>query len=104
MTVLQVWIIAGIPAIVLAGALFYGRSRVRTALGYLVLAAAFAVMLLADRASAGVFGVLIALLYAWGRGGTAESEIVETSLIGVPDEVRRPVRHPTVDTKPAGQR
>ena len=97
MSILQVWLVVGIPAVVLGGALFYGRSRVRTALGYLVLLAAFGLMLLVDRASAGFFGVVVALLYAWGRGGSAESEPAETSLIGVPDEVRRPVRHPETD-------
>lgn len=100
MTILQVWLVVGLPAIVLGGALFYGRSRLRTGLGYLVLLAAFAVMLTVDRASAGVLGLAVALLYAWGRGGSAESEVVDTSLIGVPDEVRRPVRHPAANSGP----
>jgi hypothetical protein len=103
-TALQAWLIVGIPAVVLAGALFYGRSRLRTALGYLVLFGAAALMLFVDRASAGFFGVLAALLYAWGRGGSAESEAMETSLIGVPDEVRRPVRHPESDVTDRARR
>ncbi len=92
MSILQAWLIVGIPALVLAAALFYGRSRVRTRLGYLVLLVAFAVLTPVDPASGAVVGGVVALLYAAGRGGEAESEHVDTSTIAVPDEVRRPVR------------
>jgi hypothetical protein len=91
-SITQAWLIVGIPALVLAAALFYGRSRVRTRLGYLVLLAAFAVLTPVDPASGAVVGGVVALLYAAGRGGEAESEYVDTSTIAVPEEVRRPVR------------
>lgn len=92
MTILQVWLVIGVPSLVLASALFYGRSRVRTMLGYVVLLAAFAAMTVVDRASGAVIGGLIALLYAAGRGGAADSAAENTSTIEVPDEVRRPAR------------
>ena len=93
MNVLQVWMVVGIPAIVLSVALFYGRSRVRTLFGFLVLLAAAGYMATVDRASAAALGLLVALLYAAGRGGTADTEDFNTSLIAVPDEVRRSARH-----------
>lgn len=92
MTILQVWLVVGVPALVLACALFYGRSRVRTGLGYLVLMVAFALMLTVDRGSAAVIGGVAALLYAAGRGGSAESEVIDSSTIAVPDSTRRPAR------------
>ena len=95
MSILQVWLVAGVPGLVLALALFYGRSRVRTALGYLVLLATFAVVSLVDRASGAVIGGLAALLYAAGRGGQEDARPQNTSTIAVPDEVRRPARHPS---------
>lgn len=93
MTILQAWLFVGIPCLVAAFALFYGRSRIRTLLGYLVLAVAFGVMMLFDRSSAAGIGAIGALLYAAGRGGAAESEMVDTSTIAVPDSVRRTARY-----------
>lgn len=95
MSILQVWLVVGIPGLVLAFSLFYGRSRVRTLFGYLVLGAVFALMLTVDRGSAAAIGGLAALLYAAGRGGEAESQGVDTSTIAVPDQVRRPARAKT---------
>lgn len=95
MTILQVWLVVGIPGLVLAFALFYGASRLRTMLGYAVLLIVFGLMLTVDRGSAAVIGGLGALLYAAGRGGEAESHGENTSTIAVPDQVRRPVRHGT---------
>ncbi|MBA2529979.1 MAG: hypothetical protein H0V19_08480 [Euzebyales bacterium] len=92
MGILQVWLVVGVPALALAAALFYGRSRLRTGLGYLVLLGAFAAMTAVDRSSGAVIGGLIALLYAAGRGGEADREEVDTSTIAVPDDVRRPAR------------
>src|SRR5688572_16266619 len=40
LTILQAWLFVGIPCLVVAFSLFYGRSRIRTLLGYLVLAVA----------------------------------------------------------------
>lgn len=92
MSILQVWLVVGIPGLVLALALFYGRSRLRTMLGYAVLLIVFGLMLTVDRGSAAVIGGAAALLYAAGRGGEAESRGEDTSTIAVPDQVRRPVR------------
>lgn len=92
MSTLQVWLVVGVPALVLAFALFYGRSRIRSLLGYLVLAIAAGIMLTVDRASGALVGGLAALLYAAGRGGQAETEVVDTSTMAVPDTVRRPAR------------
>lgn len=92
MSILQVWLVVGVPALVLAFALFYGTSPLRSALGYLVLMGAFGLMLTVDRGSAAVIGGIAALLYAAGRGGQAESRGENTSTIAVPEQVRRPVR------------
>lgn len=73
MTVLQVWLVFGLPALLLGLALFVGRSPWRSALGYVVLLAGFGAVAAFDRASAGVFGGLLALLYAAGRGGVTET-------------------------------
>ena len=93
MSILQVWLVVGIPGLILATALFYGRSRLRTMLGYGVLLLVFGLLLTVDRSSAAVIGGLAALLYGAGRGGEAESHGENTSTIAVPDQVRRPVRH-----------
>ncbi len=72
MTVLQAWLLIGIPCLVLGMGLFLGRSLLRSALGYLVLGVGFAAMMVYDRASGAFFGALIALAYAAGRGGSAD--------------------------------
>lgn len=95
MSILQAWLVAGIPGLVVAFALFYGRSRVRALLGYVVLLVAFGAMLFVDRASAAAIGGFGALLYAAGRGGDADAETVDTSRIAVPDTVRRTAKHRT---------
>ena len=92
MSVLQVWLVIALPALVVAAGLFYGRSRLRSALGYVVLLIAFGAVLTVDPGSAAVLGGLIALLYAAGRGGETDAETLNTSVIGVPEETRYPVR------------
>ena len=92
MSILQVWLVVGVPALILACALFYGRSRLRTALGYVVLLVAFGLMLTVDPASATVVGGIVALLYATGRGGTVEGEVYDSSTLAVPESTRRPAR------------
>lgn len=72
MTLLQAWLFIGIPALVLGLAMFVGRSVWRSLVGYLILAIGFAGMTVFHRPSAAVFGALLALLYASGRGGPAE--------------------------------
>jgi len=71
-TIVQAWLLFGLPALLLGISLFIGRSPWRAALGYVVLAAGFGGLALVDRASAAVFGGAIALLLAAGRGGTGE--------------------------------
>lgn len=93
MSILQAWLVVGIPGLIVAFALFYGRSRVRALLGYLVLAVVCAVMMTVDRSSAAGVGVIGALLYGAGRGGDAEAEDVDTSRIAVPDTVRRTAKY-----------
>lgn len=93
MSILQLWLVVGVPALIAAAALFYGQSRLRTAAGYAVLLAAFGVMVAVDPASGAAVGVIAALLYAAGRGGEAEGDRQDTSRIAVPDNVRRPARH-----------
>jgi hypothetical protein len=74
MSILQVWLLFGLPALLLGGALFVGRSPWRTALGYLVLFAGFFTVAVFDRTSAAAFGGVIILLVAAGRGGRGETE------------------------------
>lgn len=93
MSILQAWLVVGIPGLITAFALFYGRSRVRAMFGYLVLAVVFGVMMTVDRGSGAVVGGIGALLYGAGRGGGADAEHVDTSRIAVPDTVRRPAKH-----------
>lgn len=71
MTVLQAWLIAGIPALLFGAMLFLAASQLLNLLGYVVLAAGFAVVTSVDGASGAVFGALLALLYATGRGREA---------------------------------
>ena len=68
MGVLQVWLVVGIPVLIIGLVLFASRSPVRKLIGYLILAAGFVVVALVDRASAAVFGGVLALLYAAGQG------------------------------------
>ncbi len=72
MTIMQAWLLFGLPALVLGLALFVGRSPWRSVLGYVVLLAGFGALAVFDRASAAIFGSLVALLYAAGRGGQDE--------------------------------
>lgn len=76
MDVLQAWLVAGIPGLVVVGSLFAGRSPTRTAIGYFVLAALLVFFLLipADAISAVVVGTAGVLLLAVGRGGSVETE------------------------------
>lgn len=74
MTLLQLWLFVGIPALALAAALFVGRSLWRSLLGYGVLLAGFGVLVAFDRTSGAIFGGLIALVYASGRGGQRERD------------------------------
>ena len=74
MSVIQAWLLFGLPALILGLTLFIGRSPLRTALGYLVLLTGFATMAVYGRAGAALFGGLLALLFAAGRGGATEDD------------------------------
>jgi len=73
-SVVQVWLLVGIPVLALGLALFLSRSPVRKLLGYVVLGAGFAVVASMDRPSAAVLGGVLALLYAAGQGSTRPPE------------------------------
>jgi hypothetical protein len=89
-SVLQAWLVLGVPALVLGLALFLGRSRVLSWLGYAVLAAGFGGLAAVHRPSAAVFGGLLALLYGAGRGGAAEAAEQGFDATGVPPETEDP--------------
>lgn len=74
MSLLQAWLMIGVPGLVLGMGLFVVRSPARAMAGYVVLVATFVGMALVDRMSAAVVGGLLALLYAAGRGGDLERE------------------------------
>lgn len=76
MDVLQAWLVAGIPGLVVVGSLFAGRSATRTAIGYFALAGLLVFFLLVaeDTASAVAVGTAGVLLLAIGRGGPVEAE------------------------------
>jgi len=86
-SLLQAWLIIGVPGLVIALAMFLVRSLARALVGYLALLAAFVGMALVHRPSAGIFGALLALLYASGRGGEMEREPTQDDEIGLPDVV-----------------
>jgi hypothetical protein len=71
-TLVQAWLLFGIPCLSLGLAMFVGRSTWRSLVGYLILAVGFATMTVFDRASGAVFGAVLALVYAAGRGGSAD--------------------------------
>lgn len=87
MSLLQAWLIIGVPGLALGLAMFLVRSPARALVGYLALLGAFVGMAFVDRSSAAVFGGLLALLYAAGRGGDMEREQPETDEVGLPDVV-----------------
>lgn len=82
MTVMQAWLLLGVPAAVLSMALYTSRSRLLGTAGLLVLLGATIAMVAVDRLSAAVLGVLLALLYAAGRAGGGA--------VSGDDPVRRP--------------
>jgi hypothetical protein len=81
-TLLQAWLFIGIPAAALGLGMFIGSSRWRPLLGYLILIVGFVAMAAFHRPSGALFGVLIALLYAAGRGGSGEQVVTPMSATG----------------------
>ncbi|CAN5406633.1 hypothetical protein BH23ACT9_BH23ACT9_31340 [soil metagenome] len=92
MTILQAWMLIGIPALALAGAAFIRRSFAGSAIGYVALLAGLGGMAVYDRFSAAVFGGVVALLFAAGRGGSIEREPDRMNEEGVPDAALHPTR------------
>ena len=76
MDVLQTWLIVGVPGLAAAAALFAGRSKVRSLVGYLVLIALVVTFLLVpnDVISAASVGLIAFVLVALGRGLQADAE------------------------------
>ncbi|MEX2328800.1 MAG: hypothetical protein WD575_03635 [Nitriliruptoraceae bacterium] len=70
MTILQTWIVAGIPGLVVVAALFAGRSRVRAVVGYGALGALVLVFFVTPGGgmSAAALAAVAAVLVALGRG------------------------------------
>jgi hypothetical protein len=99
--VLQVWMLIGIPALALAGAMFVRRSTWRSLVGYAALLAGFGGMAVYDRTSAAVFGGLVALLYAAGRGGSLERDDPRVDVLGVEDAALLPSRRRGGTNEPA---
>ena len=76
MTTFQMWLIVGLPGLVVVGALFTGRSPVRAALGYLALAALLIAFVVGtgDIYSSAAVGLIGFFLVASGRGTASELE------------------------------
>lgn len=79
MTILQSWLIVGVPALVVIGALFTGRSALRALFGYVALAATlvFFVVVPGDPISAAFIGLIAVFLVATGRGTHTDEEFRE---------------------------
>lgn len=92
MTAVQAWLLVGIPTLVLALALFLRPTGLRAAAGYAVLLAGFVAMTFWHRASGALFGGLVALLYAAGRGGAGRRSGPGPDEEGVPDAALPPHR------------
>ncbi|HSJ43477.1 MAG TPA: hypothetical protein VK923_02190 [Euzebyales bacterium] len=71
MSVVQVWLLIGVPVLLGAVALYTARSPALSALGVLLTLAAAVGVTAVDRASGAVLGVLAVLLYAAGSAGRA---------------------------------
>jgi hypothetical protein len=69
-TVLQAWIVFGVPGLLLTAGLFVGRSKRRAWLGYAVLVAMTAAFFFVPGGgpSAAVVGLVAAMFVATGRG------------------------------------
>lgn len=82
-TLLQAWLFIGIPAAALGLAMFLGPSRWRPIVGYVLLLVGFVGMGAFHAPSGALFGLLIALLYAAGRGGSGEQRVSPLSATGL---------------------
>lgn len=70
MDVLQAWILIGVPGVVIAAALFVGRSVLRARLGYVVLAGLIVTFMVipGGGVSAALIGAIGVVAVAIGRG------------------------------------
>lgn len=73
---LQAWLVIGIPVLGVCAGLFLTRNPQAALLAYALLTAGFLLLAVVDRVAGAVFGALLALLYAAGRGGPAERPTV----------------------------
>jgi hypothetical protein len=69
---LQAWLVIGIPVLGVCVGLFLTRNPRAALLAYALLTAGFLLLATVDRVAGAVFGALLPLLYAAGRGGPAE--------------------------------
>lgn len=91
MTRFVVWLVAGVPALLLAVGLLVPRRRGLTLAAYGAIAVGFGIVAAVDPVSAAAVGSILALLYASGRGG-ADEERPPAHEPGVPRVVERPER------------
>lgn len=79
MSILQAWLIVGVPALITVGAMFAGRSVVRARIGYVILAATVLFFLLVpgDGVSAAGLSLVAFVLVASGRGTYVDREASE---------------------------
>lgn len=79
MDVLQTWVVVAVPGLLVAAALFVGRSRVRAWIGYGVLAALIVTFFVTPGggASAAVVGAIAVVFVASGRGTRIEQGVPE---------------------------
>lgn len=70
MNLVQVWLLIGIPGLVIAAALFVGHGRARAVVGYLILVALLVLFTATSggRSSAAAIGLIIVAAVATGRG------------------------------------
>lgn len=79
MTILQAWLILGVPGLVIVAALFVGRSRRRALAGYaaLFLLIAFFVTIPGGGLSAALIGLIGVAFVASGRGTNLDDRYAE---------------------------
>ena len=82
-TLVQAWVFIGVPAVALGGAMFIGASRWRPLVGYAILLVGFGGMVWHHAPTGAVFGLIVALLYAAGRGGSGERNVASQSATGL---------------------
>ena len=79
MDVLQMWVVVGVPGLVVAAGLFVGRSRLRAWIGYAVLLALVVAFVLTPGGglSAAAVGLIAVVFVATGRGTRIDAEFRE---------------------------